>query len=591
MRLKMKAIEIRNKYLNFFKEHGHSVIPSAPLIPENDPSVLFNTAGMQPLVPYLLGEKHPLGTRLTDYQKCVRTNDIDEVGDNRHLTYFEMLGNWSLGDYFKEESIQMSFDFLTKELQIPVEKLSVTVFAGDKDCPRDELAAECWKKAGILDGHIYYYGKDDNWWIAGEEGPCGPDTEMFYDTGKPACGPECQPSCDCGKYVEIWNNVFMEYFKDKDGKYTKLKQKNVDTGLGLERMTMLLQGKETPFDTEIFKPVMDKLVELQKVDIIESRRIVAEHLRSSMMIISDGGRPSNVDRGYVLRRLIRRMVRHMNKLQINLDEISTLIDINVENLKEMYPELEKNAETIKNVIIEEKNKFVKTLSHGEKEFQKEMNKAKEQGKTMIDGQVVFKLYDTYGFPPEVTKELANENGMTVDMKKFDELFKAHQEKSRMGSEQKFKGGLAEQNDVTIAYHTATHLLNAALKQVLGPDTHQRGSNITVERMRFDFNCDHKMTDEEKKQTEDLVNKWIKEAIPVTVEKMKKEDAIKSGAECMFIEKYPDVVTVYSIGDVSKELCGGPHVKNTSELGTFKIKKEEASSAGVRRIKAILERKN
>ena len=585
----MKAIEIRNKYLNFFKKHGHAVIPSASLIPENDPSVLFTTAGMQPLVPYLLGEKHPSGTRLTDYQKCLRTNDIEEVGDNRHLTYFEMLGNWSLGDYFKEESIQMSFDFLTKELQIPVEKLSVTVFAGDDDCPRDEVAAECWKKAGILDGHIYYYGKDDNWWIAGEEGPCGPDTEMFYDTGKPACGPDCQPSCDCGKYVEIWNNVFMEYFKSKDGKYSKLAQRNVDTGLGLERMTMLLQGKETPFDTELFKPVMDKLSELQKVDNIESRRIIAEHLRSSMMVISDGGRPSNVDRGYILRRLIRRMVRHMNKLQINLEEISTLIDINVENLKEMYPDLEKNQELIKNVIIEEKNKFVKTLAHGEKEFEKEMNKAKEQGKTKIDGKVVFKLYDTYGFPPEVTSELAQENNMTVDMKEFDELFKAHQEKSRMGSEQKFKGGLAEQNDTTIAYHTATHLLNAALKVVLGPETHQRGSNITVDRMRFDFNCDHKMTDEEKKQTEDLVNKWIQDAIPVTVEEMKKDEAVKSGAECMFIEKYPDVVTVYTIGDVSKELCGGPHVKNTSELGKFKIKKEEASSAGVRRIKAILEK--
>lgn len=585
----MKAIEIRNKYLNFFKKHGHAVIPSASLIPENDPSVLFTTAGMQPLVPYLLGEKHPSGTRLTDYQKCLRTNDIEEVGDNRHLTYFEMLGNWSLGDYFKEESIQMSFDFLTKELQIPVEKLSVTVFAGDEDCSRDEVAAECWKKAGILDGHIYYYGKDDNWWIAGEEGPCGPDTEMFYDTGKTACGPDCQPSCDCGKYVEIWNNVFMEYFKSKDGKYSKLAQRNVDTGLGLERMTMLLQGKETPFDTELFKPVMDKLSELQKVDNIESRRIIAEHLRSSMMVINDGGRPSNVDRGYILRRLIRRMVRHMNKLQINLEEISTLIDINVENLKEMYPDLAKNQELIKNVIIEEKNKFVKTLAHGEKEFEKEMNKAKEQGKTKIDGKVVFKLYDTYGFPPEVTSELAQENNMTVDMKEFDELFKAHQEKSRMGSEQKFKGGLAEQNDTTIAYHTATHLLNAALKVVLGPETHQRGSNITVDRMRFDFNCDHKMTDEEKKQTEDLVNKWIQDAIPVTVEEMKKDEAVKSGAECMFIEKYPDVVTVYTIGNVSKELCGGPHVKNTSELGKFKIKKEEASSAGVRRIKAILEK--
>ena len=580
----MKAIEIRNKYLEFFKRHGHAVIPSAPLIPENDPSVLFTTAGMQPLVPYLLGEKHPEGTRLTDYQKCVRTNDIDEVGDNRHLTYFEMLGNWSLGDYFKEESIAMSFEFLTKELGIPVEKLSVTCFAGDEDCPRDEIAANAWKKAGILENHIYYYGKDDNWWIAGEEGPCGPDTEMFYDTGKPACSDDCQPSCDCGKYVEIWNNVFMEYFKDKNG-YSKLKQKNVDTGLGLERMTMLLQGKETPFDTELFAPIMKKLEELQKIDSIESRRIVAEHLRSSMMIVSDGGRPSNLDRGYVLRRLIRRMIRHMNKLQITLDELSTLIDINVDNLKEMYPDLAKNKEIIKSVILEEKEKFVKTLVNGEREFQKEINKLKDTKK--LSGKVVFKLYDTYGFPPEVTKELAKESGYEIDMKEFEELFKAHQEKSRAGSEQKFKGGLAEQNEITIAYHTATHLLNAALKQVIGENAHQRGSNITVDRMRFDFNCDHKMTDEEKRKTEDLVNKWIQEGLPVTKEEMKKEDAIKSGAECMFIEKYPDIVTVYTIGDVSKELCGGPHVNNTKELGKFKIKKEESSSSGVRRIKAVL----
>ena len=580
----MKAIEIRNKYLNYFKSKGHKVIPSAPLIPENDPSVLFTTAGMQPLVPYLLGEKHPEGTRLTDYQKCVRTNDIDEVGDNRHLTYFEMLGNWSLGDYFKEESIAMSYEFLTKELGIPSKKLSVTVFKGDEDCPRDEVAANAWKKAGILEDHIYYYGKDDNWWIAGEEGPCGPDTEMFYDTGKPACSDDCGPSCDCGKYVEIWNNVFMEYFKDKNG-YSKLEQKNVDTGLGLERMAMLLQGKETPFDTELFEPVMKKLEELQKVDIIESRRIVAEHLRSSMMIISDGGRPSNLDRGYVLRRLIRRMIRHMNKLQIELSELGTLIDVNIQTLNEMYPELEKNKETIKSVIIEEKDKFVKTLANGEREFQKEINKL--NGNKLISGQVVFKLYDTYGFPPEVTKELAEENGYEVDLKEFEELFKKHQEKSRAGSEAKFKGGLAEQTEETIKYHTATHLLNAALKVVIGKDAHQRGSNITVDRMRFDFNCDHKLTDEEKKQVEDLVNEWIQQGLPVTKEEMKKEDAIKSGAECMFIEKYPDIVTVYTIGDVSKELCGGPHVKNTSELGRFKIKKEESSSSGVRRIKAIL----
>ena len=589
----MKAIEIRNKYLEFFKRHGHAVIPSAPLIPENDPSVLFTTAGMQPLVPYLLGEKHPEGTRLTDFQKCLRTNDIDEVGDNRHLTYFEMLGNWSLGDYFKEESIAMSFEFLTKELGIPVEKLSVTCFAGDEDCQRDEVTASCWKKAGIPEDRIYYFGKDDNWWIAGEEGPCGPDTEMFYDTGKPKCSENCNPSCGCGKYVEIWNNVFMEFFKTKDGKYTKLKQHNVDTGLGLERMTMLLQGKETPFDTELFKPVMDKLQELAgKNDSIESRRIVAEHLRASMMIIQDGGLPSNVDRGYILRRLIRRMVRHLRKLQINLNELGELIDLNIDTLKEMYPELHQNSNKIKSVIIEEKDKFEKTLERGEREFNKIVNRMKNEGQDTISGQELFTLYETYGFPPEVTQDLAREAGLKVDTTEFDKLFKEHQEKSRMGSEQKFKGGLAGTGEQEVRYHTATHLLNAALKVILGKDVHQKGSNITPERMRFDFSCDHKLTDDEKKKVEDLVNEWIAQGLDVKCEEMKKDDAIKSGAECMFIEKYPDIVTVYSMGNdketVSKELCGGPHVKNTSELGHFKIKKEEASSAGVRRIKAILE---
>ena len=584
----MKAIEIRNKYLNFFKEHGHKVIPSAPLIPENDPSVLFTTAGMQPLVPYLLGEKHPEGKRLTDYQKCLRTNDIDEVGDNRHLTYFEMLGNWSLGDYFKEEAIAMSFEFLTKELGIPVEKLSVTCFAGDEDCPRDTITAECWKKAGIPEDRIYFFGKDDNWWIAGEEGPCGSDTEMFYDTGKPKCSEGCNPSCGCGKYVEIWNNVFMEYYKDKDGKYTKLKQHNVDTGLGLERMTMLLQGKEAPFDTELFAPVMNKLQELAVVDNIASRRIVAEHLRASMMIILDGGLPSNVDRGYILRRLIRRMTRHLRKLQINLDVLSELIELNIETLKEMYPELVRNKEKIVSVIIEEKNKFEKTLERGEKEFNKIAKKLEEQGKDTLLGKDIFNLYETYGFPPEVTADLARERNLKIDNKEFEQLFKEHQEKSRMGSEQKFKGGLSGNGEMETKYHTATHLLNAALKVILGKDVHQKGSNITPERMRFDFSCDHKLTDEEKQKVEELVNKWIQEEIPVKVEEMKKDEAIKSGAECMFIEKYPDIVTVYSIGDVSKELCGGPHVKNTKELGKFKIKKEEASSAGVRRIKAVLE---
>ena len=583
----MKAIEIRNKYLKFFENKGHTIIPSAPLIPENDPSVLFTTAGMQPLVPYLLGEKHPAGTRLTDYQKCVRTNDIEEVGDNRHLTYFEMLGNWSLGDYFKEESIQMSFDFLTKELQIPVEKLYVTCFKGDNDCPRDEVAAECWKKAGILDGHIYYYGKEDNWWIAGEEGPCGPDTEMFYDTGKPACGPDCQPSCDCGKYVEIWNNVFMEYFKNKDG-YSKLQQRNVDTGLGLERMTMLLEGKETPFDTELFSDVMNKLKDLQKVDILESRRIVAEHLRSSMMIISDGGKPSNIDRGYILRRLIRRMIRHLNKLQISLNEISNLIEINVEALKEMYPELEKNKETIKRVINEEKDKFVKTLSHGEKEFEKEIKKLSEQNIDIIPGTTVFKLYDTYGFPPEVTKELAEENNFKLDLKEFEKLFKEHQEKSRQGAEQKFKGGLAEQNEKTIAYHTATHLLHQALRIVLGSHVKQSGSNITEERLRFDFTHPQKMTKEEIQKVEDLVNEQIQRNLDVTCEEMNYEDAKKTGAIGLFTDKYGEKVKVYTIGDFSKEICGGPHVANTKGMGTFKIKKEESSSSGIRRIKAVLQ---
>lgn len=583
----MKAIEIRNKYLNYFKNHGHKVIPSAPLIPENDPSVLFTTAGMQPLVPYLLGEKNPEGTRLTDYQKCLRTNDIDEVGDNRHLTYFEMMGNWSLGDYFKEESIAMSFEFLTKELGIPAEKISVTCFAGDEDAPRDNITAECWKKAGIPDERIYFYGKDDNWWIAGEEGPCGPDTEMFYDTGKPACGDNCQPSCDCGKYVEIWNNVFMEYYKSKDGTYTKLKQRNVDTGLGLERMTMLLQEKQTPFDTELFAPIMEKLSQLAKVDNIESRRIVAEHLRASMMIICDGGRPSNIDRGYVLRKLIRRMSRHLNKLQIDLSELSNLIDLNIDVLKEMYPELVDNKETIKRTIIEEKDKFIKTLSHGEKEFEKAVEKAKQENKNIIDGQTIFKLYETYGFPPEITADLAREKGFEIDTTEFDKLFKEHQEKSRMGSEQKFKGGLAEQNEITIAYHTATHLLHKALQIVLGDHAKQKGSNITTERLRFDFSHPEKMTKEQLKQVEDIVNEQIARDLPVTCEEMTLEEAKASGATGLFENKYGEKVKVYTIGDFSKEICGGPHVSHTGELGHFTIKKEESSSAGVRRIKAIL----
>ncbi len=584
----MKAIEIRNQYLKFFEKHGHTIIPSAPVIPENDPSVLFTTAGMHPLVPYLLGEKHPAGTRLTDFQKCIRTVDIDEVGDNRHLTYFEMLGNWSLGDYFKEESIAMSYEFLTKELGILPEKLSVTCFAGDEDAPRDTESYECWKKAGIPDERIYFFGKDDNWWIAGEEGPCGPDTEMFYDTGKPACSEQCNPACDCGKYVEIWNNVFMEYFKGKDGKYTKLQQKNVDTGLGLERMAMLLQGKQTPFEIELFAPVMVKLQELQKQDFIQSRRIVAEHLRSSMMIIQDGGRPSNVERGYILRRLLRRMTRHLNKLEIDLNKLPEIIGVSIEALQEMYPELAQNKATIEAVILEEKDKFVKTLAKGEKEFEKVVTKLKAETKTKIDTETVFNLYETYGFPPEMTVELAAEHGMEVDMKQFDKLFKAHQEKSRMGSEAKFKGGLADQSEKSVMYHTATHLLHKALKIVLGDHVNQKGSNITEERLRFDFSHPQKVTKEELDEVEKIVNEQIAKDLPVNCEEMTLEEAKNSGAIGLFENKYGDQVKVYTMGDFSKEICGGPHVTNTGKLGHFKIKKEEASSSGVRRIKAILE---
>lgn len=583
----MKAIEIRNNFLEFFKKHNHTIIPSAPLIPENDPSVLFTTAGMQPLVPYLLGEKHPGGKRIADYQKCVRTVDIDSVGDNRHLTYFEMLGNWSLGDYFKKEAIAMSYKFLTEELGIDPEKLSVTCFAGDADAPKDIEAFEAWKNAGIPEERIYFYGKEDNWWIAGEEGPCGPDTEMFLDTGKPACSENCQPSCNCGKYVEIWNNVFMEYYKSKDG-IKKLEQKNVDTGLGLERMAMLLQKVETPFDTELFKPVMEELEKLEKIDDIKSRRIVAEHLRSSIMIIADGGRPSNIDRGYVLRRLIRRMTRHMSKLQIDLENISDLIDLTINNLNEMYPELQTKRDIIKNVIIEEKDKFIKTLGHGEKEFEKVINKLEQENKNVIDGKTIFKLYETYGFPPEITADLAQEKGYKIDLTEFDKLFKEHQEKSRLGSEQKFKGGLAEQNEITTAYHTATHLLHQALRNVLGDHVKQSGSNITTERLRFDFSHPEKMTPEQIKQVEDIVNEQIKRDLNVVSEEMPLEEAKKSGAIGLFENKYGDTVKVYTIGDFSKEICGGPHVKHTGELGHFKIKKEESSSAGIRRIKAILE---
>jgi len=579
----MKAIELRNKYLEFFKRHGHAVIPSAPLVPENDSSVLFTTAGMQPLVPYLMGEKHPLGGRITDYQKCVRTGDIEDVGDNRHLTFFEMLGNWSIGDYFKEESIKMSYEFLTKELEIPVEKLSVTCFKGDEDAPRDDEAASIWEECGIPRERIYFFGKDDNWWIAGEEGPCGPDTEIFYDTGKEKCSSECNPSCGCGKYVEIWNNVFMQYYKDKNG-YTPLKQKNVDTGLGLERVTMLLQGKETPFDTEIFKPTMEKIQELSKKYNVSSARIISDHVRTSLMLMVDGVRPSNVDQGYILRRLIRRLVRHLRKLEIDFNNLEVIANTMVDSINNMYPELQGNRAVVVEELLKEKDKFVTTLEKGEREFTKHVDSV--EGKE-IPSELVFRLYDTYGFPPEMTEELAAEHNKTIDMKGFKELFTKHQELSRAGSTQKFKGGMADQNETTIAYHTATHLLHKALQIVLGEHATQSGSNITEERLRFDFKHPEKVTKEQLAEVEKIVNEQIAKDLPVTCEEMSLEEAQKSGAIGLFSAKYGDVVKVYTIGDFSKEICGGPHVERTGNMGTFKIKKEEASSAGVRRIKAVL----
>lgn len=585
----MKAIELRRKYIEYFKRNGHKEIPSAPVVPENDPTVLFTTAGMHPLVPYLLGEPHPQGKRLTDYQKCIRTGDIDSVGDPCHLTYFEMMGNWSLGDYFKDESIKMSYNFLKDELGFDMDKISVTVFAGEDGIPRDEEAANAWANMGIPRDRIFYLGREDNWWgPAGETGPCGPDTEIFFDTGKPKCSENCNPSCSCGKYLEIWNNVFMQYNKTKDGKYEPLKQKNVDTGLGLERVISLLQGKNNVYETELFADVIAKIQELAKNFNINSARIIADHLRASIFMIIDGVRPSNVEQGYVLRRLLRRVIRHMRKVEIDPNEISTLVEKFVEIMAEMYPEVPANKDTIIEVIKEEKDKFVKTLEHGEKEFIKNAEKTKAEGKEKLDGEVVFRLYDTFGFPPEMTAELAEEKDLKIDMKEFEELFKKHQEISRAGSEAKFKGGLADHSEKTTAYHTATHLLHKALQIVLGEHATQKGSNITAERLRFDFMNPQKLTPEELKRVEDIVNEQIQRDLPVTCEEMSLEDAQKSGATGLFVNKYGDKVKVYTIGDFSKEICGGPHVDRTGKLGHFKIIKEEAVSAGVRRIKAILE---
>ena len=585
-------MNLKDLYINYFVSKGHKQIPSAPVVPENDSSVLFNTAGMQPLIPYLMGQPHPYGTRLCDYQKCIRTNDGDSIGDKTHHTFFEMLGNWSLGDYFKEESIAYSFEFLTSVLKIPVEKLAVTVFEGDKDIPRDEVSAKAWMSHGIKKERIAYLDASNNFWIAGESGPCGGDTEIFYWRSEEPVPDVFDPNDE--RWVEIWNNVFMQYNKDKDGKVTELPKKNVDTGMGLERITAVLEGVNDNYESSIWKGTIKKIEEISGKSYYGNEkafRIIADHIKAAVFISSDpaGIKPSNTDQGYILRRLIRRAIRYakMIDIDINSNWESEIAKNIIDEYKKYYSELSTNENVVMEVLKNEKIKFNRTLEKGLREFEKIVKNLNENE---INKDLAFKLYDTYGFPIELTLELAKERNLTVDEKGFYEKFKAHQELSRTASAGKFKGGLAGNSEIETKYHTATHLLNAALKVVINNDVHQKGSNITDERMRFDFSCDHKLTDEEKKAVEDLVNKWIEEGLPVTKKEMSKEEAIKSGAECMFIEKYPDIVTVYSIGDVSKELCGGPHVNNTSELGHFKIKKEEASSAGVRRIKAILEEK-
>jgi len=582
-------MNLKDLYIKYFVEQGHKQIPSAPVVPENDPSVLFNTAGMQPLIPYLLGNPHPYGTRLVDYQKCIRTNDLDAIGDTYHHTFFEMLGNWSLGDYFKEESIEYSFEFLTKVLNIPVNRLAVTIFKGNDLISKDLVSKNKWLELGINESHIAET-VEDNFWIAGEVGPCGSDTEIFYFRSNDEIPETFDPEDE--RWVEIWNNVFMEFEKHSDGTISELPKKNVDTGMGVERVVSILEGVNDNYESSIWKSTIDLIEKISLKSYLgneKSMRIIADHIRTAVFISADnsGIKPSNTDQGYILRRLIRRAIRHAKGLNIDINsdwEQKLALNI-IEEYKKYYSELEVNKEIVLEVLKNEKIKFNRTLEKGLREFEKIVNNISDNN---INKDNAFKLYDTYGFPIELTNELAIERGFTVDIDGFKEKFKAHQELSRAGSSEKFKGGLASTGEMETKYHTATHLLNAALKIVVNKDVHQKGSNITSERMRFDFSCDHKLTDEEKQKVEELVNKWISEDIKVEKDEMSKNDAINSGAECMFIEKYPDTVTVYRIGDVSKELCGGPHVESTGCLGTFKIKKEEASSAGVRRIKAVLE---
>ena len=651
----LSSNDLRALFLKFFQEKGHSVIPSASVIPENDPTVLFTTAGMHPLVPYLLGQKHPQGTRLTDVQKCIRTGDIDEVGDMSHLTFFEMLGNWSLGDYFKDQMIPWSWEFLTSPewLGIDPDKLAFTVFEGDEDCPRDEEAANLWRKCGVKDDHLFYLPKEHNWWgPAGVTGPCGPDTEMFIITKKP-CGPDCSPACHCGAYLEIWNDVFMQYNKQKDGSFIPLTQKNVDTGMGLERTICVLNGKKSVYETDAFTGILAKIEELcgkkYTPDDENTRafRIVADHMRTSTFIIGDprGIGPSNVGQGYILRRLIRRAVRYGMGLGLQEGFTAEIAKVIIDQYKAVYPELEQNKAFVLEQLTLEEGRFARTLKQGEKEFDKVMNNlrrtreamekiladdtlasAEEAVKThvlrpqpdmvsaieavkagdlakvkaecqkihdslnVIDGRSAFKLYDTYGFPIEITKELAAENGLTVDEADFAKRFEQHQATSRSGAEQIFKGGLADHSEQTTCLHTATHLLQAALRKVLGDEVHQKGSNITAERLRFDFTFGRKVTPEELAQVEALVNEAIAAKVPITMEEMTVSEAKAQGAMGLFESKYGEVVRVYTMGPYSKEICGGPHANNTGDLVSFKIIKEEASSAGVRRIKATIGRK-
>lgn len=588
--------QLRSLYLKFFEERGHKVIPSASLIPENDPSVLFTTAGMHPLVPYLMGQEHPAGKRLTDVQKCLRTGDIDEVGDASHCTFFEMLGNWSLGDYFKHESIAWSYELLTSEewLGIDKDRLYFTCFEGDENAPRDTESHDRWVEMGVDPSHIFYLGAKHNWWIPGNSGPCGPDTEIFFDTGKPKCCPECNPSCDCGKYLEIWNNVFMQYYKDAEGNVTPLAKRNVDTGMGLDRTIATLQGAESVYDTDGFAPIIARIAELSGKNYNDDEatkkafRIIADHIRSATFILGDprGVTPSNVDQGYILRRLIRRAIRFAMQIGIPENSLSKVAEAVIERYCHVYPELKENQEKITTELAKEEARFQHTLKKGMKEFER-MKGSFAEGK--IDGVTAFHLYDTFGFPIEFTEEMARENGLTVDRAGFEAAFSEHQNKSKQGAEQRFKGGLAEANEVTARLHTATHLLQAALRKVLNDSTiSQRGSNITAERLRFDFSFGRKLTKEELQQVEDLVNEWIQAKAPITCEEMTVDEAKEQGAVGLFGDKYGERVKVYTMGTFSKEICGGPHAGNTGDLGHFKIKKEEASSSGVRRIKAVLE---